>query len=145
MPTNLGKPFSTSWRGSPPHMLRPDVPVVHRFLDKWGWQISKLWYDCLLGGPDYTQEDLRDPLKHDWWLLTAKRADAIAIANNELWLIEASKDPTLRAIGQLHVYRALWLRDPKVALPEQLILVCERIDPDILDAAGVYSIRVFIV
>ena len=141
----MGRPFSLEWRGTPPHMLKPDVPVWYRFLEKWGWQIEKLWYDCLLGGPELTKEQEKDPMMVMWRANLAKRADAIAIANNQLWIIEVSSDPGLRAVGQLEVYHTLWLRDPVIPLPEILILVCERIDKDILDAASMHGILTYIV
>lgn len=126
-------------------MLKPDVPVWYRWVEKWGWQVHKLWYDCLLGGPELTPEEEKDPLKVMWRENLAKRADAIATTDNHIWIIEVSLDPGLRAVGQLQVYHTLWLRDPKIALPEQLLLVCERIDKDILDAASMHGILTYIV
>lgn len=75
----------------------------------------------------------------------SKRADAIGITATHVWIIEVSADPGLRAIGQLQVYRTLWLRDPVIDLMEKMVLVAERIDPHILDAATQYGITVFIV
>ena len=54
-------------------------------------------------------------------------------------------DPGLRFLGQIQIYRTLWLRDPPIAKIERPVLVAESIDPDILDAAGMYSVMVFIV
>lgn len=92
-----------------------------------------------------TAAEKKDPLKRMWRVNIAKRADAIAELENELWIIEVSADPNLKCFGQLQTYRALWLRDPKINKIERCVLVAERIDPDILDAAGMYGILVFIV
>jgi len=145
MPTNLGKKYSLDWRGNPPHMLERDIPVWYRFLEKWGFQFISLWYDCLLGGPMLTEEEKKDPLKRMWRINLAKRADAIAELKDEVWIIEVSADPGVRSIGQCHTYRSLWLRDTPIAKLEKAVLVCERIDPDLLDAAGMYGVLVFIV
>ena len=144
MPTTLGQDYSIDWRGRPPHMLRPDVPVWYKFLDQWGFQFTTLFYDCLLGGPTLTPEQLTDPLKRMWRANIAKRADAIATTKSELWIIEVAADPGLRAIGQLMVYHTLWLRDPVIEMPERMVLVCDRIDPDLLDACGMHSVLVFV-
>ena len=126
-------------------MLRPDIPVWYRFLEAWGYQFISLWYDCLLGGPYLTPEEEKDPMKRMWRENIAKRADAITELANELWIIEVSADPGLRAVGQLQTYRSLWLRDPKITKIERMILIGERIDPDLLDAATMHGITVYIV
>lgn len=144
MATELGKPYSLTWRGHPPHMLLPDVPVWYRFLEKYSYPFQNLYYDVLLGMAELTHEEKRDPLKRDWQILTAKRADALAELPDQVWIIEVADDPGLRALGQLLTYQALWVRDPVIKKPEKLVLVVERIDPNLLDACGMHSILVFI-
>lgn len=145
MPTTLGRPYSLDWRGDPPHMLKVDVPIWYRFLEKYGAPFLNLYYDCLLGGPYLTPDQLKDPYKRDWRVLNSKRADAIAELDSEVWIIEVAKEPGLRAIGQVQVYHALWLRDPKIRKIEKVVLVADRIDKDLLDAAGMYGLLTFIV
>lgn len=145
MPTVLGKTYGLEWRGDPPHMLKVDVPVWYRFLEKYGKPFIKLYYDCLLGGPKLTPEQEKDPYMRGWQALNAKRADAIAELEDQVWIIEVAKEPGLRALGQVQTYRALWLRDPKIMKPEKVVLVADRINPDLLDAAGMYGVLTFIV
>lgn len=145
MPTLLGRPFSIDWRGRPPHMLATDIPVWYRFLDKWGELFLNLYYDSFLGGPSLTPEEEKDPMKRMWRANTAKRTDAIAETEKEVWLIEVANYPGMRAIGQLHTYQALWLEDPKIAKIERMLLVCERLDTDIGAAAGKFGFQVYIV
>lgn len=145
MPTDLGRPYTLDWRGDPPHMLARDIPVWYRFLEKWGSQFLNIYYDCLLGGPFLTPEEKKDPLKWMWRVNLAKRADAICELTDQVWIIEVAADPGLRFLGQIQIYRTLWLRDPPIAKIERPVLVAETIDPDILDAAGMYSVMVFIV
>jgi len=145
MPTDLGRPYSLDWRGDPPHMLKVDVPIWYRFLEKYGSPFLNLYYDCLLGGPFLSAAELKDPYKRDWRVLNSKRADAIAELETEVWIIEVAKEPGLRALGQCQVYRALWLRDPKIRKVEKAVLVADRINSDLLDAAGMYGVLTFIV
>ncbi len=145
MATILHRPFPLDWRGNPPHMLAPDVPVWYRFLEKKLFDFHALYYDCLLGAPDLTEEEERDPIKRMWRFNTAKRADVIATTPLSLLIIEVADDPGLRAIGQLQVYRTLWLQDPVILLPERLILVCERIDPHLLSAMQQHGIETYVV
>lgn len=145
MPTVLGRPYELMWRGDPPHMLKPDIPVWYRFLPIYGGDIINLYYDVTLGGPYYTPEELKDPLKKMWYQNLAKRADAVAELDDEVWIIEVTADPGLRAIGQLQSYRALWMRDPKIMKPEKMVLVSSTIEKDLLDVAGTYGMLLYIV
>lgn len=145
MPTDLGRPYKLDWRGRPPHMLEQDIPLWYRFLEKWGFQFINFYYDCLLGGPYLTPQELKDPLKKMWRVNLSKRADAIAELDNEVWIIEVACDPGLRVLGQLQTYRVLWLRDPKIAKIERMVLVCEAIDTDLLDAASMSGVLIYII
>jgi hypothetical protein len=144
MPTTLGKSFSVGWRGHPPHMLFPDVPVWYSWLEKYGQFINRLYYDCLLGGPWMSPAQLADPLSYLWAHNTSKRADAIAELKDEVWIIEVSTSPGLRAIGQLLSYQSLWIEDPKINKPEKLVLVCANLDTDLIACAARYGIVTYV-
>lgn len=143
MPTSLGRPYATNWRGAPPQMLQTDVPVWYRFLDTWGHLFQRLYYDCLLGGPRLSAEQEKDPMWRMWRATTSKRADAIAELKDTCWIIEVAKTPGLRAVGQLQVYRALWIEDPKISKPEEMLLVYQDLDKDLIAAASMYGIRCY--
>jgi len=145
MPTTLGKTYNINWRGKPPHMLAPDIPVWYRFLEIYGDSFKKLYYDSFLGGPFLSEEQEKDPMQRMWRANTSKRTDAIAETEREVWLIEVSEYPGMRAVGQLHTYQALWLEDPKITKIERLVLVCERLDNDIAAACGKFGFQVYIV
>jgi len=145
MPTELGKAYPLMWRGDPPHMLKPDIPIWYRFLAMYGAPFDKLYYDCALGGPSYTSEELADPLKKMWRGLLVKRADAIVELDKEVWIIEVSADPGLRSIGQLISYGHLWKRDPKIDKPLKLVLVSGTIEEDLADVVSSYGGLIFIV
>jgi len=145
MSTVLGKPYSLDWRGNPPHMLQPDIPVWYRFLGMYGSAFTKLWYDVLLGAERLTPQQEKDPMAIMRRSLMARRADAIVELEKEVWIIEVSDDPGLRAVGQIMSYLVLWIRDPVIIKPEQMILVCSTIEPNLLDAASCCGIRIYII
>lgn len=144
MPTIMGNPYSTEWRGKPPHMLETDIPVWYRFLEKYATYFEKLWYDVLLGGPLLTPEQQKDTYWLMWRANVSKRADAIAELKDELWIIEVATRPGLRAVGQLLVYQSLWIEDTKILKPETLVLVCEEVDTDLIASAARVGIRVYV-
>lgn len=145
MPTRLGPKYSITWRGRPPHMLPTDIPVWYRWLEKYGSWVQGLYYDCYLGGPFLSPEEEKDPMMRMWRATSSKRADAIVETEDEVWIIEVSDDPGMRAIGQMFTYQSLWLEDPKIIKIERLILVCSRLDPDIAAGAGKMGILCYIV
>ena len=139
MPTITGRPYSTAWLGSPPHMLREDVPIWHRFLKKYGDFYPAVYYDVAVGGPFLTPEELTDPLKRMWQYNNSKRIDAVIKLPDEVMLIEVSTTPGLRAIGQLLTYVSPW------QLLEKPYLVLEQMDSDLIRTASKYGIGVIVV
>lgn len=126
-------------------MLQPDIPVWYRFLEEWAPHFTALYYDCLLGGPEPEPEEGKDPMKRMWRALTSKRADAIAELKNEVWLIEVSAYPGMRALGQLLTYHTLWLQDPKIDKPVKMVLVADEIDPDVRLSYPSYKVQLYLV
>lgn len=145
MPTDLKRPYNIGWHGKPPHMLPPDIPVWYRFLETWGHEIIALYYDCLLGGAFLSPEEEKDPLKKSWRYITAKRPDAIIETENEVWIVEVSANPGLRAMGQCLAYLSLWCEDPKIIKPEKAVLIVETLDTDLGAACGRMGVMVFVV
>lgn len=145
MPTILGPKYSTDWRGKPPHMLKVDIPVWYRFLEKFGNRFKGLWYDSLLGTPVLPPEEEKDPMKKMWRALTSKRSDAIAELENEVWIIEVTDYIGMRALGQLLVYHSLWLEDPPIKKPIKLIVVATAVDHNLIAPLKTYNITTHLV
>jgi hypothetical protein len=131
MPTELGEPFEITWRGDPQQMLPADVPLWHRFLDRYASNFERFFYNVRVGGPDVSKIDGDEVLKRMWYLNTAKRIDAIGEKENELWIIEVASSPYLRAVGQMLTYHFLWDLDPKINKPIKDVLLCYYLDSDL--------------
>jgi hypothetical protein len=131
MPTELGEPFEITWRGDPQQMLPADVPLWHRFLDRYASNFERFFYNVRVGGPDVSKIDGDEVLKRMWYLNTAKRIDAIGEKENEIWIIEVASSPYLRAVGQMLTYRFLWNLDPKINKPVKDVLLCYYLDSDL--------------
>jgi hypothetical protein len=126
-------------------MLQPDIPVWYRFLEIYGILFKNLWYDVLLGATSLTPLQEKDPLRRMERTLSSRRADAVTETEREVWIIEVSDDPGLRAVGQLISYGVLWTRDPLIVKPEQLVLVASTIETNLLDAAATVGIRIYLI
>lgn len=131
MPTELGEPFLTSWRGDPQQMLPPDVPLWHKYLDQAARNFIRFYYNVRVGGPDISKIKADLALAKMWYASTAKRIDAIGERSEEIWIIEVAASPYLRAVGQCLSYLFLWNEDPKINKPAKMVLLCYFIDSDL--------------
>lgn len=144
MPTTLGTEYPTNWKGTPPHMLREDVPVWQRFQGKYSVLWKKLYLDVLVGGPFLSAEEEKDNMKRMWRYNNSKRLDALAVLENGVWIIEVTASPGLRALGQLLTYVSLWQDDDPLSLIETPVLVCETLDTDLISSAAKFGIVTYL-
>ena len=131
MPTDLGEPYAITWRGDPPQMLPPDVPLWHLFLDRYASNFERFYYNVRVGGPDISSIKADLAIAKMWYASTAKRIDVIAEKKKEIWIIEVASAPYIRAVGQCLTYPFLWMLDPKIPKPALMVLVCYYIDADL--------------
>jgi hypothetical protein len=118
-----------------------DWPVWERFLVKYGDQIKNLYYNVRVGGKPLDTTNIAPEMVKMWFATTAKRIDAIAEFEKEIWLIEVADNPGLRAVGQLATYVTLYAEDPKFPLPAIAVLVATSIDPDLTKTMALYGMR----
>lgn len=141
MPTVLGPPYSPLWRGIYPHMLAEDRPIWDRFLQQNSGLFTRVYYDVRLGGILEVPLEAADTMQRMYYDVTAKRIDALAELEKEIWIIEVSAKPGLRAVGQLQTYMALWFKDPKINKPAVGVLVAQAIDSDLQHSLEFYGMR----
>jgi len=141
MPTDLGPEYSPLWRGKYPHMLAEDIPIWDRFLSKNASLFLRIYYDVRLGGVLDVPPERADKWQLMYYNVTAKRIDALAELEKEIWIIEVSAKPGLRAVGQLQTYMALWWQDPKIKKPAVGVLVAQAVDSDLKSALEFYGMR----
>ena len=144
MPTVLGPKYNVEWRGRPAHMLKVDVPIWYSFLEKHKDKFIALHYDCRLGGPGFTPADYDEKLRGMWKYLGSKRADVIAETKDQIWLIEVTSEVHVKALGQLMMYKSLWLKDPKSSKPVVMVLVCDEEDADVVASMEGCGVRIFV-
>jgi len=125
-------------------MLKVDVPVWYEFLEKHKEKFISIYYDCRLGGPGYTPSEYDEKLRGMWKYLGSKRADVIAETEKEVWIIEVTSLATIKALGQLLLYKSLWLEDPRIDKPVIMVLVSDYTDANVEAGMKSYGIRVFL-
>jgi len=145
MPTKLGEEFSPHWRGKYPHMLPEDYPIWERYISLHEHEFLRLYYNVRVGGVFPEDPSISPEMKKMWYSVNAKRIDVLAEKENEIWIIEVTARPGLRAVGQLATYLVLWLEDAKPPKPAKTVLICERLDSDIERTLPVYGMQAYTV
>jgi len=118
----------------PPQFNREDVEVWRRWRPVLEKRYEKIEYNVRVGGTKPSA--LEEPIYAEMWeKISARRIDCVGHARDHIALIEFRAFAGPSAIGQLLMYKTLYLRDFVVEKPIKLILVTDILREDILMAA----------
>jgi hypothetical protein len=118
-----------------PHMFPLDKAVWERFIAKYGPMYLGFQYDVTCGITSSEYGKLADPYKKDATILSKLRIDAVGEAPSTMDIIEVKPKGNMAAIGQLLTYKQHYTNDYKPVKPVRMVLVCENIDPNIIQLA----------
>ena len=86
-----------------------------------------------------------DKDKQLYTFLKSKRIDVVMENEREIWILEVKEIVRPAAIGQLLVYRDMFLQRVRPVKPVHLGIVAGRDDQDVRIVASKYGIKVFVV
>jgi hypothetical protein len=123
-------------------MLPAEVRRWDRFIELHGLPVGVVSYDVHLG-----DGAVADPAWPAWMAsmvrsLSTHRVDVVVERPDEVIIVEVKGIAGMGAVGQLLGYEALWLRDRGTDRSVRLLLVCERVEADMLSVFGYYEIEV---
>jgi hypothetical protein len=125
-----------------PHMLSEDTIVWSDWLRVNPGRLDRVWYDVHVGVPVRVPNDLPPEILAVSRGVTRKRIDVVASAGKEFWVIEVKPCCNFTALGQIQVYRRLFLAEYDVGLPVVGVCVCANVDVDVADDFEMAGIRV---
>lgn len=123
-----------------PHMMREDTAVWTRFLQMGSVSIKEVWYDVHCGQAVFLRDSATQMEQRIADGVTRKRIDVVASVDGGLWVIEIKPYGNMFAIGQILTYVKLLKQEyivPDIVLP---VIICNNIDPDILDEIDDFGI-----
>lgn len=132
---SLNNSFPHDWPGRPAQMPIADWGVWREFLARRGREWRAYAYDVELHGGDTPVASADPGTARAWARAIAKRLDVAAIRASGVTLIEVRRHARHATLGQIQVYARLFPRDYPTEHLEQLLIVCETIDPDVLEVA----------
>ncbi len=137
--------FNYEVRHKYPHLIGEDIQVWTRFILKFPDKFDTVDYDVKVGKGAST-DPLPDKTSKQYWAsLTKKRIDVIGYKNYYVTIVEVKKRAGLFTLGQILGYKFLYLREHKVRLPVDTLVICSSIDQDDIDVFKHYDINFVIV
>lgn len=114
-----------------PHLLPADIALWDRFLTANPNRFEELYYDIRVGDGRDPGQDYAPNIRRMAIDLSQRRIDAIGITPDEIYIIEISTRPGLKALGQLMAYPTLYAQKYPTNKALRPLLVCEDLEADI--------------
>lgn len=140
--SDLGPGFPPTVLAAYPHMLEEDRVVWTRWLRMRGSRIDRVWYDVHVGLPVEVPNDLPPEIRAVSLAVTRKRIDCVARSGLEWWVIEVKPFGNFTALGQVIGYRRLFQEEYEVAGTVVGVVVCGKVDPDLVDDFADRGVRI---
>lgn len=128
-----------------PHLLPLERPIWARYLESTTEEFLSLTYDLHLGAGAPVDPAWSDGTARIVAAVSRKRVDVIGETASATIIFEVKPRAGMGAMGQLLNYRELYLAEYKARKPLRLVVVCERVEPDVLGTYGQYGIEVAVV
>lgn len=114
------------------HLLPEDVLVWEDYLTTTTDNYDALEYDVRVGRGKEPPAHIEGNLRSMALDLTKKRIDVVGSNKDAITIIEITRIGDIKSIGQLMVYPVLYKLTFNIALPLKRLLICRRLDSDIL-------------
>jgi len=118
-------------RAKYPHLLQADANLWDRFLARNPRRFEDILYDIRVGEGRDPGDDYNPSIRQMAIDLSQRRIDAIGITPDEMYIIEISCRPGLKAVGQLIAYPILFAEKYPTTKAIRTLLVAETIESDV--------------
>ena len=145
MKPELGSPFSPEWEGIPPAMPTGDLGIWLRYRTQLVGMYDKVYFNVRVGEPVPIPEGLPPEIEKMAIETSRRRIDVVAEGILDWLLIELKFQASADALGQILMYRALWLSDPPDNRPVSMAIVSDRENKDLKIACQFYNIKLIVV
>ena len=126
-----------------PHMMTADRDVWTRFLETEGHRLLRVWYDVHVGEAVSVVSGSDELIRRVARGITRKRIDVVARVGGGYWVIEVKPFGGMVALGQVLTYSRLFAGEYSVDGPIVPVVVCDRVDPDVMGDFEAASVGVW--
>lgn len=128
-----------------PHLMVSDVEIWERYLDKFADLWDAFEYDVRVGEGITPDPSHPAHIQSMAIALTEKRIDVVATRGAVTTLIEIKPSAMLSAIGQLLSYQILFEERYPLKGPVNMMLITDRIGPDLVNLCKKFNISLVVV
>lgn len=128
-----------------PHLLAEDTEVWTAYLKDPVAPIKEVWYDVHVGEPVKVLDETDELSRRVAAGVSRKRIDVICRVGGGFWVVEIKPFGSMLALGQVLSYTRLFIAEYAPDGEVWPVIVCNNVDPDLVDdfeAAGVAVITV---
>lgn len=127
------------------HLLPLERPIWRRYLESTTEDFERITYDLHLGDGSPIPAGMSEGTAAIVKAVSRKRVDVIGETASSIIIFEVKPRAGMGAMGQLLNYRSLYYRENNPTKPVRLMVVCERVEPDVLGTYGQFGIEVAVV
>lgn len=113
------------------HMMPLERPIWRRWLAATDLPIQRVVYDLHLGAGSPIDPAWPEWLKRQIRAVSRKRVDAVVYCPGQIVICEVKPRAGMSALGQCLSYRELFIREKAPLVPVAMLVVCERVEPDV--------------
>ena len=126
-------------------MMPLERPIWRRFLERTDLVFVRLEYDLHLGRGSPIDPSWPEWLVRQVRAVSRKRVDVVGHTASEVIIFEVKPRAGMSALGQCLSYRELYVREKAPTLPVRMMVVCERVEPDVPVVFERYGVEVTVV
>lgn len=127
------------------HLLPLERPIWARYLASTTEEFLSLVYDLHLGEGAPIDPALSPGTQAIIAAVSRKRVDVVGETASSIIIFEVKPRAGMGAMGQLLTYRELYLREIRTTKPIRMMVVCERVEPDVPRVYAQYGIEIALV
>jgi len=127
------------------HLLPLERPIWAKYLAATTEEFLSLVYDLHLGEGAPVDPSWSEGTAAIVAAVSRKRVDVIGETAGSIIIFEVKPRAGMGAMGQLLNYRALYLRERRPTKPLRMMVVCERVEPDVTRTYAQYGIEIALV
>ena len=128
-----------------PHLMVNDVVIWERYLELHAKEWDSFEYDVRVGEGQQPNTEHPEYIQTMAVALTEKRIDVVGRIRGRVWIIEVKPSAMLSAVGQLISYQILYEERFPWAGRTELMVVTDRVGPDLENLCKKFRIIIAVV
>lgn len=145
MKPDFANSFIATWQGVPPGMPAGDLLIWFRYRAQAAKLFDRLYFNVRVGEPIIFDVDFPPEIIDMSIAISRRRIDVVGETPTDWCLIELKYNAGAESLGQILMYKALWLQDPPDARAVSLTIISDRANKDLVYACKYYNVDLIVV